>query len=150
MTGSLVRHIPLPEVMKQMSHAILFSMQVASGSCTFATIPRDYWEMPSWINRTRVEEGMKQMEEEGVIYGGSLSYRSMCRFNSGFFFRCVDTCAQLVWCQRIARVSWHSTSSEEFYLGQTSTGCPSLQNLITTGVWNLVWILHSLYTIHCG
>jgi alpha 1,2-mannosyltransferase len=27
------------------------------------------------------------MEEEGVLYGGSLSYRFMCRYNSGFFFR---------------------------------------------------------------
>jgi len=27
------------------------------------------------------------MEKAGVIYGGSLPYRNMCRFNSGFFFR---------------------------------------------------------------
>lgn len=27
------------------------------------------------------------MEEDNIIYGGSLSYRNMCRFNSGFFFR---------------------------------------------------------------
>ena len=27
------------------------------------------------------------MERRNIIYGGSLSYRHMCRFNSGFFFR---------------------------------------------------------------
>jgi len=29
----------------------------------------------------------KKMHENKVIYGGSLPYRNMCRFNSGFFFR---------------------------------------------------------------
>eukprot|EP00892_Ulva_mutabilis_P007266 jgi/Ulvmu1/4911/UM201_0003.1 len=62
-------------------------VEVASGLCTFATIPREYWEVPQWINHSRVEEGMQKMEKDGVIYGSSLSYRSMCRFNSGFFFR---------------------------------------------------------------
>lgn len=27
------------------------------------------------------------MQEKGIIYGGSLSYRHMCRFNSGFFYQ---------------------------------------------------------------
>jgi len=30
---------------------------------------------------------MRKLRNEGVIYGGSSSYRHMCRFNSGFFFR---------------------------------------------------------------
>src|SRR5437667_8798610 len=29
---------------------------------------------------------MEEMEAKNIIYGGSLSYRHMCRFNSGFFF----------------------------------------------------------------
>jgi alpha 1,2-mannosyltransferase len=27
------------------------------------------------------------MASKNIIYGGSLSYRQMCRFQSGFFFR---------------------------------------------------------------
>jgi alpha 1,2-mannosyltransferase len=27
------------------------------------------------------------MDRRKIIYGGSLSYRQMCRFQSGFFFR---------------------------------------------------------------
>ncbi|KAJ7694489.1 glycolipid 2-alpha-mannosyltransferase-domain-containing protein [Mycena olivaceomarginata] len=27
------------------------------------------------------------MEDQGIIYAGSVSYRNMCRFNSGFFFK---------------------------------------------------------------
>jgi alpha 1,2-mannosyltransferase len=30
---------------------------------------------------------MEDMEAKDIIYGGSLSYRHMCRFNSGFFYR---------------------------------------------------------------
>jgi Glycolipid 2-alpha-mannosyltransferase len=30
---------------------------------------------------------MEEMEAKNIIYGGSLSYRHMCRFNSGFFYR---------------------------------------------------------------
>jgi hypothetical protein len=30
---------------------------------------------------------MQEMEAKNILYGGSLSYRHMCRFNSGFFYR---------------------------------------------------------------
>ena len=30
---------------------------------------------------------MREMEDKKILYGGSLSYRHMCRFNSGFFYR---------------------------------------------------------------
>jgi alpha 1,2-mannosyltransferase len=36
---------------------------------------------------TRADEARARMEEANVIYGGSLSYRFMCRYNSGFIFR---------------------------------------------------------------
>ncbi|KAJ6500903.1 glycosyltransferase family 15 protein [Mycena sanguinolenta] len=44
----------------------------------FGVIPHDWWfQVPA----------RKAMEEQGIIYAGSVSYRNMCRFNSGFFFR---------------------------------------------------------------
>ncbi|KAF0521235.1 glycosyltransferase family 15 protein [Gigaspora margarita] len=45
------------------------------------------WSYPPWINQTKAAEVRKQMEDQNIIYGGSESYRHMCRFYSGFFFR---------------------------------------------------------------
>ncbi|KAJ7235487.1 glycosyltransferase family 15 protein [Mycena rebaudengoi] len=53
----------------------------------FGLIPRDHWVQPSSIDEARAAASRKDMEENKVIYGGSVPYRNMCRFNSGFFFR---------------------------------------------------------------
>ncbi|CAH7689480.1 putative KRE2-alpha-1,2-mannosyltransferase [Phakopsora pachyrhizi] len=53
----------------------------------FGLIPNEHWSYPHHINQTRAAESRKKMEENDVIYGGSESYRHMCRYNSGFFFR---------------------------------------------------------------
>ncbi|KAJ3860533.1 glycosyltransferase family 15 protein [Lentinula novae-zelandiae] len=43
----------------------------------FGLIPKENW----------AEESRKRLTEQKVIYGGSSSYRNMCRFNSGYFFQ---------------------------------------------------------------
>ncbi|KAJ6630475.1 alpha-1,2-mannosyltransferase [Mycena sp. CBHHK59/15] len=53
----------------------------------FGVIPHDWWFQPEWIDEGRAAEGRKKMEEQGIIYAASVSYRNMCRFNSGFFFK---------------------------------------------------------------
>ncbi|KAG1756744.1 glycosyltransferase family 15 protein [Suillus paluster] len=53
---------------------------------SFGLIPRDSWVQPDWIDEDRAREGRNSLVRQGVIYGGSVSYRNMCRFNSGFFF----------------------------------------------------------------
>ncbi|KAF7329042.1 Glycosyltransferase family 15 protein [Mycena kentingensis (nom. inval.)] len=53
----------------------------------FGVIPHDWWYQPDWIDEERAKEGRRKMEEQGIIYAGSVSYRNMCRFNSGFFFK---------------------------------------------------------------
>ncbi|KAH7926325.1 glycosyltransferase family 15 protein [Leucogyrophana mollusca] len=53
----------------------------------FGLIPHDDWYQPSWINETRATEAREAMVQNSVIYGGSVPYRNMCRFNSGFFYR---------------------------------------------------------------
>ncbi|CAD6634043.1 HN1_G0005400.mRNA.1.CDS.1 [Saccharomyces cerevisiae] len=60
---------------------------MASGRTQYALIPAEDWNRPSWINETLFEEALQLMEEKNILYGGSKSYRNMCRFNSGFFFR---------------------------------------------------------------
>lgn len=58
-----------------------------SGKARFGVIPKEHWSYPSFIDQTKAKEERQRMEDDGVIYGGSESYRHMCRFNSGFFYR---------------------------------------------------------------
>lgn len=53
---------------------------------SFGLIPRETWVQPPWIDEERARKGRDILIKEGVIYGGSVSYRNMCRYNSGFFF----------------------------------------------------------------
>ncbi|KAK7679002.1 hypothetical protein QCA50_017946 [Cerrena zonata] len=60
---------------------------VASGEVHFGLVPHDHWFQPDWIDEEKATAARKKMEDDHIIYGGSLSYRNMCRFNSGFFYR---------------------------------------------------------------
>ncbi|KAJ2847639.1 alpha 1,2-mannosyltransferase 2.4.1, partial [Coemansia erecta] len=60
---------------------------VVSGKCEFGLIPTEHWSYPDFINQTRAAEARKDMAERKIIYGGNESYRHMCRYESGFFFR---------------------------------------------------------------
>jgi len=53
----------------------------------FGLIPREHWYQPDWIDEEKATESRNKLVADNVIYGGSISYRNMCRFNSGFFFR---------------------------------------------------------------
>ena len=50
-------------------------------------VPKEHWSIPSWIDEKKAEKAREDMESRKIIYGGSLPYRHMCRFQSGFFFR---------------------------------------------------------------
>ncbi|KAI5792277.1 nucleotide-diphospho-sugar transferase [Pyronema domesticum] len=65
---------------------IKYTTGMASGPVEYVVIPESNWSVPSTLNSTVIEDGMKNLQNAGVIYGGSLSYRHMCRFNSGFFY----------------------------------------------------------------
>ncbi len=60
---------------------------MASGKTEYGLIPESHWSKPNWINETKMIKSMNEMVENEVMYGNSLSYRNMCRFNSGWFFR---------------------------------------------------------------
>ncbi|THH10402.1 hypothetical protein EW145_g1357 [Phellinidium pouzarii] len=61
--------------------------QLVSGNISFGVIPHDHWVQPDWIDENRARDGRNRLMAQNVIYGGSISYRNMCRFNSGFFYR---------------------------------------------------------------
>ncbi|PWA00809.1 hypothetical protein BB558_003119 [Smittium angustum] len=54
---------------------------------TFALLPKDHWETPSFVDKKIFDQSRKQLESIGVAYGGLESYRHMCRFYSGFFHK---------------------------------------------------------------
>ncbi|AEY95769.1 FACR251Cp [Eremothecium gossypii FDAG1] len=60
---------------------------MASGRTFYGLVPDEDWNTPRWIDPLRYEECLQDMLAKDVPYGGSRSYRNMCRFNSGFFFR---------------------------------------------------------------
>ncbi|KAF9454503.1 glycosyltransferase family 15 protein [Macrolepiota fuliginosa MF-IS2] len=53
----------------------------------YGLIPREEWVQPEWIDEEKATAVRKDMVKNGVIYGGSVPYRNMCRFNSGWFYR---------------------------------------------------------------
>ncbi|ORY97229.1 glycolipid 2-alpha-mannosyltransferase-domain-containing protein [Syncephalastrum racemosum] len=62
-------------------------LQLTEAKVEFGLVPEQMWSVPSWVNETEMHERMNQLQSKGILYGGSLSYRHMCRFNSGFFYR---------------------------------------------------------------
>ena len=56
---------------------------VVSGKVEFGVIPHDHWFQPDSIDEEKAKAGRDAMVAKNIIYGGSVSYRNMCRFNSG-------------------------------------------------------------------
>lgn len=46
----------------------------------FGLVPVEHWSYPYWINLTIADQWRQDMQRSGVIYGGSESYRHMCRW----------------------------------------------------------------------
>lgn len=61
--------------------------KLSKAEMKFGTIPHEHWSYPAWINQTKAAEVRTDMKKRNIIYGDSLPYRHMCRYNSGFFFR---------------------------------------------------------------
>lgn len=60
---------------------------LVSGKTKYGKIPKEHWSFPEFIDQNRAAEVREQMKEAKIIYGDSISYRHMCRYESGFFFR---------------------------------------------------------------
>ncbi|ANB15847.1 alpha-1,2-mannosyltransferase KTR1 [Sugiyamaella lignohabitans] len=58
-----------------------------SGKATFGLIPKEHWGFPEWIDKEKAALVREQMRNDKVIYGDSIPYRHMCRYESGFFWR---------------------------------------------------------------
>lgn len=65
---------------------IMKTSLMASGETYYELIPEEDWQPPSFINETKLQENLEK-SKNSVIYGGVKSYRNMCHFNSGYFYR---------------------------------------------------------------
>lgn len=63
---------------------------ITQSEVKFGVIPPKDWYQPGWINETLAQMGREELakltDPMPVPYADSVSYRNMCRFNSGFFF----------------------------------------------------------------
>jgi alpha 1,2-mannosyltransferase len=60
---------------------------LVSGKTKYGKIPTEHWSFPEWIDQDKAARVREEMKEKKIIYGDSVSYRHMCRYESGFFFR---------------------------------------------------------------
>ncbi|EDO14313.1 hypothetical protein Kpol_154p1 [Vanderwaltozyma polyspora DSM 70294] len=51
----------------------------------FGLVPKDHWSYPDYISEDQAAQTRIDMKD--IIYGDSESYRFMCRYQSGFFWR---------------------------------------------------------------
>jgi len=60
---------------------------LVSGKTHYGEIPKEHWSFPEHIDQDKARKVREDMAAKKIIYGDSISYRHMCRFESGFFFR---------------------------------------------------------------
>jgi alpha 1,2-mannosyltransferase len=60
---------------------------LVSGKTFYGQIPKEHWSFPPHIDQDKARKVREDMAQRKIIYGDSVSYRHMCRFESGFFFR---------------------------------------------------------------
>jgi alpha 1,2-mannosyltransferase len=60
---------------------------LTSGTTKYGKIEPEHWGFPDFIDQERARKVREDMHERKIIYGDSISYRHMCRYESGFFFR---------------------------------------------------------------
>ncbi|KAJ1941742.1 hypothetical protein FBU59_003411, partial [Linderina macrospora] len=72
---------PFDENFKNMARSM------TKATVKFGQIPKEHWSYPDWIDKEKADHSRLEMARNGVVYGGSESYRHMCRFESGFFYR---------------------------------------------------------------
>lgn len=66
---------------------IAVTSALTSGKTRYGLIPKEHWSFPDFIDQTKAKEAREDMGRRKIIYGDSVSYRHMCRYESGFFFQ---------------------------------------------------------------
>lgn len=60
---------------------------LTSARTYYELIPVEHWSTPDWVEEDRYMNSLEYLGTIGVGKGWMLSYRNMCRWNSGFFYK---------------------------------------------------------------
>ncbi|KAI8908018.1 glycosyl transferase, partial [Gorgonomyces haynaldii] len=63
------------------------TLEMTESLVEYGQIPPSHWEVPRWINQSLAQESYQLLNNRSVSYWNSTTYRQMCRYFSGFFFR---------------------------------------------------------------
>ncbi|KAK7203397.1 glycolipid 2-alpha-mannosyltransferase [Myxozyma melibiosi] len=63
------------------------TQNLTSAECKYILIPDEHWSLPPWIDEGRFISSLEYLGAIGVGKGWMISYRHMCRWNSGFFYK---------------------------------------------------------------
>lgn len=72
---------PFSDEFKKLTTALV------SGKTHYGLIGVEQWGFPDFIDQEKARKVREDMHNRKIIYGDSISYRHMCRYESGFFFR---------------------------------------------------------------
>lgn len=63
------------------------TQNLTSAQCYYEVVPKEHWSLPDWIDEGRFMNSLEYLGAIGVGKGWMVSYRHMCRWNSGFFYK---------------------------------------------------------------
>ncbi|KAI9801941.1 MAG: hypothetical protein M1825_002996 [Sarcosagium campestre] len=63
------------------------TQNLTSAPCYYEVLPPEHWSLPDWIDEGRFMNSLEYLGAIGVGKGWMISYRHMCRWNSGFFYK---------------------------------------------------------------
>ena len=63
------------------------TQNLTSAQCYYEVVPKEHWSLPDWIDEGRFMNSLEYLGAIGVGKGWMISYRHMCRWNSGFFYK---------------------------------------------------------------
>jgi hypothetical protein len=58
---------------------------MTNAEVTYGLVPKEHWSYPDWIDQEYAAQCRQDLADRDIVYGGSESYRHMCRYQSGFF-----------------------------------------------------------------
>jgi mannosyltransferase len=67
--------------------AASFAWQCRALTLKQEVIPKEHWDIPTWINMDLFDESARILQEQDVQYASMKSYHQMCRWNSGMFYK---------------------------------------------------------------
>lgn len=73
--------VPFSEEFKRQTSA------ATNAECRYEVIPKEHWEVPTWINSDVQDASARLLKDNGVQYASMTSYHQMCRWNSGLFYK---------------------------------------------------------------